>query len=938
MIRAILAPDPSKRLILLMSLPPLVLVDGSSYLYRAFHALPPLTTSKGMPTGAVKGVLNMLKSLRKQYPDSLFAVVFDAKGGTFRDAMFAEYKANRPSMPDDLRVQVEPLHASVRALGYPLLCVEGVEADDVIGTLARSSAAAGRPVIISTGDKDMAQLVDGHITLVNTMTGSVLDVAGVREKFGVGPEHIIDFLALMGDKVDNIPGVPGVGEKTAVGLLTGIGGGLHELYENLDKVPALPIRGAKSLPAKLEEHRAAAFMSYELATIKIDVALDIEVDALVCTEPDREKLLALYTEMEFKSWISEVQREASQAGETIEPLEQPVAMVEPRYETVLEQARFDAWLEKLRQASLFSFDTETTSLDAQQAQLVGVSFAVEPHEAAYVPLAHDYPGAPQQLDRDAVLLALKPLLEDPAKAKVCQNAKYDINILANCAIGGDRAQGIALQGVAYDTMLESYVLDSTATRHDMDSLASKYLGHSTIAFEDIAGKGAKQLTFNQIPLEKAGPYAAEDADITLRLHEALQARMAKTPSVLPVLMDIEMPLVQVLARIERQGALVDPAPLAIQSEELGVKLASLESEAFELAGETFNLGSPKQLGSILYDKLGMPVLSKTAKGQASTAEAVLAELAEQDYPLPKVLMQYRSLSKLKSTYTDRLPEQINPRTGRIHTSYQQAVAATGRLSSSDPNLQNIPIRTAEGRRIRQAFVASPGYKLLAADYSQIELRIMAHLAKDEGLLHAFRHDLDVHRATAAEVFGVELEQVSNDQRRSAKAINFGLIYGMSAFGLAKQIGVDRKQSQDYIDRYFARYPGVLAYMERTRTQAAEQGYVETLFGRRLYLPDINAKNPALRRGAERTAINAPMQGTAADIIKRAMVAVDHWLLDSGLDARVILQVHDELVLEVREDLVDQVGSEIRQHMSGAARLDVPLLVEVGVGANWDEAH
>ncbi|BBU42675.1 DNA polymerase I [Pseudomonas monteilii] len=915
-----------------MSQAPLVLVDGSSYLYRAFHALPPLTTSKGMPTGAVKGVLNMLKSLRKQYPDSLFAVVFDAKGGTFRDAMFAEYKANRPSMPDDLRVQVEPLHASVRALGYPLLCVEGVEADDVIGTLARSSAAQGRPVIISTGDKDMAQLVDGHITLVNTMTGSVLDVAGVHEKFGVGPEHIIDFLALMGDKVDNIPGVPGVGEKTAVGLLTGIGGGLSDLYANLDKVPALAIRGAKTLPAKLQEHRDAAFLSYELATIKVDVPLDVEVDALVCGEPDREALLALYTEMEFKSWVAEVQRDAAKAGDDVAPVEAPAAKAEPRYETILDQARFDAWLEKLRQAPLFAFDTETTGLDAQQAQLVGLSFAVEPHEAAYVPLAHDYEGAPAQLDREAVLLALKPLLEDPAKAKVGQNAKYDINILAN------GSPAIDMRGVAYDTMLESYVLNSTATRHDMDSLAQKYLDHTTIAFEDIAGKGAKQLTFNQIHLDKAGPYAAEDADITLRLHHALQARLAQTPSVQPVLMDIEMPLVPVLAKIERQGALVDAALLQVQSGELGVKMAELEQRAYELAGEEFNLGSPKQLGSILYDKLGMPVLSKTAKGQPSTAEAVLDELAVQGYPLPEVLMQYRSLSKLKSTYTDKLPGQINPRTGRIHTSYQQAVAATGRLSSSDPNLQNIPIRTAEGRRIRQAFIASPGYKLLAADYSQIELRIMAHLAKDEGLLHAFRNDLDVHRATAAEVFGVALEDVTTDQRRKAKAINFGLIYGMSAFGLAKQIGVDRKQSQDYIDRYFARYPGVLAYMERTRAQAAEQGFVETLFGRRLYLPDINAKNPALRKGAERTAINAPMQGTAADIIKRAMVNVDNWLSESGLDARVILQVHDELVLEVREDLVQQVKDEIRQHMSKAAELDVPLLVEAGIGANWDEAH
>ena len=921
-----------------MSHAPLVLVDGSSYLYRAFHALPPLANSKGMPTGAVKGVLNMLKSLRRQYPDSPFGVVFDAKGGTFRDELFAEYKANRPSMPDDLRVQIEPLHAAVRALGYPLLCVDNVEADDVIGTLARSSAAADRPVVISTGDKDMAQLVDGHITLVNTMTGTVLDVAGVREKFGVGPEHIIDFLALMGDKVDNIPGVPGVGEKTAVGLLTGIGGSLADVYANLDKVAALPIRGAKTLAAKLEEHRAAAFMSYELATIKIDVPLEVTVDQLMCGDPDHEALLALYTDLEFRSWVDEVQRDAKRDGAVSVVVTEAVVEVVAQYETILDQVRFDAWLEKLKSAELFAFDTETTGLDAQRAELVGLSFAVAPHEACYIPLTHSYMGVPEQLDRDRVLLALKPLLEDSHKAKVGQHAKYDINILANCAIGGDLANGIEVRGVKFDTMLESYVLDSTATRHDMDSLAYKYLNHTNISFQDIAGKGAKQLTFDQIALEQAGPYAAEDADITLRLHQHLLGKLQAVPSLAGVLDDIEMPLVPVLAKIERQGALVDARLLGIQSVELGDKLVALEREAFAIAGEEFNLGSPKQLGVILYEKLGLPVLSKTAKGQASTAEAVLAELAEQDYLLPKVLMQYRSLSKLKSTYTDRLPEQINPRTGRIHTSYQQAVAATGRLSSSDPNLQNIPIRTAEGRRIRQAFIAAPGYKLLAADYSQIELRIMAHLAKDEGLLHAFRNDLDVHRATAAEVFGVQLDQVTIDQRRSAKAINFGLIYGMSAFGLAKQIGVDRKQSQEYIDRYFTRYPGVLDYMERTRTQAAEQGYVETLFGRRLYLPDINAKNPSLRKGAERTAINAPMQGSAADIVKRAMVAVDGWLTDSRLDARVILQVHDELVLEVRADLVEQIRADIRPHMSGAAQLDVPLLVEVGVGDNWDEAH
>ncbi|MDB5979951.1 MAG: polI, partial [Pseudomonas sp.] len=933
----ILAPTPPKRLILHMSQAPLVLVDGSSYLYRAFHALPPLATSKGLPTGAVKGVLNMLKSLRKQYPQSPFAVVFDAKGGTFRDALFTEYKANRPSMPDDLRVQVDLLHACVKGLGYPLLCVDNVEADDVIGTLARSSAAADRPVIISTGDKDMAQLVDGHITLVNTMTGSVLDIPGVKEKFGVGPEHILDYLALMGDKVDNIPGVPGVGEKTAVGLLVGIGGGLKELYENLDKVAALPIRGAKTLAAKLEEHKDMALLSYELATIKIDVPLDIELDDLHCGEPDREKLMELYTELEFRSWIEDLQRDAKRVGAEIVIPEEAV-VEETNYETILEQDQLDAWLAKLNDAKLFAFVTHSNGLDAQRAQLVGISFAVKVNEAAYLPLTHSYMGVPQQLDRDMVLKRLKPLLEDPSKVKVGQHAKFDINILANCAIDGDQAQGITVRGLAFDTMLESYVLDSTATRHDKDSLALKYLNHTNTNLQDIAGKGVKQLTFDQIALEQAAQFAAEDADVTLRLHQALMEKLAATPSLAPVLTEIEMPLVPVLARIERQGALVDAKLLGIQSVELGDKMIALEREAFAIAGEEFNLGSPKQLGVILYEKLGLPVLSKTAKGQASTAEAVLAELAEQDYPLPKVLMQYRSMSKLKSTYTDRLPEQINPRTGRIHTTYQQAVAATGRLSSNDPNLQNIPIRSAEGRRIRQAFVAPKGYKLLAADYSQIELRIMAHLAKDEGLLHAFRNDLDVHRATAAEVFGVELADVSIDMRRSAKAINFGLIYGMSAFGLAKQIGVDRKQSQAYIDRYFARYPGVLDYMERTRAQAAEQGFVETIFGRRLYLPDINAKNQALRKGAERTAINAPMQGTAADIIKKAMVSVDGWLTKSGLDARVILQVHDELVLEVREELVDQVREEIRPYMSGAAELDVPLLVEVGVGNNWDEAH
>ena len=911
------------------SIAPLILVDGSSYLYRAFHALPPLTTSTGNPTGAVKGVLNMLKSLRKQYPDSPFAVVFDAKGPTFRDALFEDYKSHRPPMPDDLRSQIEPLHACVRALGLPLLCVDGVEADDVIGTLARQSAAVGCPVVISTGDKDMAQLVDGHITLVNTMTNTSMDVEGVREKFGVGPELIIDFLALMGDKSDNIPGVPGVGEKTAQGLLTGLGGGMEVIYSSLDKIPELPIRGAKKLPEKLLEHKDMAFLSQQLATIKVDVELEVKVDALHPTEADRDALIELYRTLEFKAWLDELLREAKASGNSTE-VAGHLPAVQAEYETILDQARLEHWLQQLRDAPLFAFDTETTSVHAQQAELVGVSFAVNPHQAAYVPLAHSYMGVPDQLDRDQVLAALKPLLEDPNKPKLAQNAKYDMNVLAH--------YDIQVRGVAFDSMLESYVLDSTATRHDMDSLALKYLGIGTTRFEDIAGKGAKQLTFDQIDLEQAGPYAAEDADITLRLHQVLWPRLQETGSLAGVLQDIEMPLMPVLARIERTGALVDAKLLGEHSHELGDKLAGLEREAFELAGEAFNLGSPKQLGVILYEKQGLPVLQKTAKGQPSTAESVLAELADQGHALPQVIMQHRTLSKLKSTYTDRLPVQINPRTGRIHTSYHQAVTATGRLSSSDPNLQNIPIRSAEGRRIRQAFIAPAGYRIMAADYSQIELRIMAHLAQDEGLLNAFRQGLDVHRATAAEVFGVALDEVTSDQRRSAKAINFGLIYGMSAFGLAKQIGVDRKQSQAYIDRYFTRYPGVLRYMEDTRAQAGEQGYVETLFGRRLYLPEIHSKNAAMRKGAERTAINAPMQGTAADIIKRAMIEVNNWLDESGLDARVVMQVHDELVLEVREDLIEQVSIGLCERMSAAATLDVPLLVETGVGDNWDEAH
>lgn len=939
-----------------MSQAPLVLVDGSSYLYRAFHALPPLMTSAGLPTGAVKGVLNMLRSLRKQYPESVITVIFDAKGPTFRDALFTEYKAQRPSMPDDLRVQIEPLHECVKAMGFPFLCVEGVEADDVIGTLARSSTLAERPVVISTGDKDMAQLVNGHVTLVNTMYNTTLDSDGVVEKFGIGPELIIDYLALMGDKSDNIPGVPGVGEKTALGLLVGLGD-MDAIYANLDKVATLPIRGAKTLGAKLLDNRDMAYLSRQLATIKTDVELELNIDDMHMQDPQDEILMELYQRLEFKSWQDEIRRRSAAAPSSPKP-KQAVssaaddmfaeALVEAessadsaavdtaavehqvKFHTILTEDAFADWLQRLSQTKLFAFDTETTSVDAQQARLVGISFAVAEGEAAYLPLAHSYMGVPEQLNEKKVLDALRPLLENPTISKVCQNGKYDINVLAR--------YGIAVQGVRFDTMLESYVLNSTATRHNMDSLAQRYLNRSTILFEEVAGKGAKQLTFDQVDLSVAGPYAAEDAEITLCLHNRLIKELEEIPALFDVLANIEMPLLPVLARIERCGALVDAHLLGLQSLELAEKLTELERKTFEIAGEAFNLASPKQLGVVLYEKLGLPVLAKTAKGQPSTAEAVLSELAEQGHELPVLLMEYRSLSKLKSTYTDRLPEQINPLTGRIHTSYHQAVTATGRLSSSDPNLQNIPIRTAEGRRIRQAFIAPAGYKLLAADYSQIELRIMAHLAQDPGLLDAFRNDRDVHKATASEVFGVELKDVTTDQRRSAKAINFGLIYGMSAHGLAKQIGCDRSQAQIYMDRYFARYPGVLDYMERTRKQASEQGYVETLFGRRLYLPDINAKNAAIRKGAERTAINAPMQGSAADIIKRAMITVDNWLVESGLDARVILQVHDELVLEVREDQVDALRAGLLPLMSAGATLDVPLLVETGVGNNWDEAH
>ena len=906
------------------SQPPLVLVDGSSYLYRAFHALPPLTTSRGEPSGAVKGVISMLRRLCRDYPDSPVVVIFDAPGKTFRDELFEEYKAHRPPMPDELRAQVEPIHALVRAMGLPLICEPGVEADDVIGTLARQASAAARPVIVSTGDKDMAQLVDANITLVNTMTGTTLDIAGVEEKFGIPPERVIDLLALMGDKVDNIPGVPGVGEKTALALLQGLGG-LDSIYAQLDQVADLGFRGAKSMAAKLEKERERAFLSYELATIKTDLELDEKPEDLHNAEPDREALQSWYTRLEFKGWLEELLAGDDPAAGEAGAEDAPAA----EYAIVTSQADFDAWMEKLEAADCFAFDTETTSLNYMEARIVGVSFAVEPGAAAYVPLGHDYLGAPEQLDREQVLTRLKPLLEDPQRAKLGQNLKYDANVLAN--------HGIALAGIRHDTMLESYVLDSTATRHDMDSLALKYLGQRTIHFEDIAGKGAKQLTFNQIKLEEAGPYAAEDAEVTLRLHHKLWPQLEGLPGLKRVYEEIEVPLVPVLSRIERTGALISRELLHRQSEELAGRMETLVGEAHELAGEAFNLGSTKQLGEILFNKLELPVLKKTPKGAPSTAEEVLAELA-MDYPLPRVILEYRSLSKLKSTYTDKLPEMVDPGTGRIHTSYHQAVAATGRLSSSDPNLQNIPIRTEEGRRIRQAFIAPEGYRIVAADYSQIELRIMAHLSGDEGLMTAFREGLDVHRATASEVFGVPLDSVSGEQRRKAKAINFGLIYGMSAFGLGRQLHLGRNEAQEYIDRYFERYPGVQDYMDRTRATARDKGYVETLFGRRLYLPEINASNRMRAQAAERTAINAPMQGSAADIIKRAMLTVDAWLQKGELDARMIMQVHDELILEVAEDAVDAACERLCELMSGAAELAVPLLVEAGAGKNWDEAH
>ena len=915
----------------------LILVDGSSYLFRAYHALPALTNSKGLNTGAAKGVIGMIRKLVADYAGDQVVVIFDAKGPTFRNEIYSEYKANRPPMPDELREQIEPIHQTIRAMGLPLICIGGVEADDVIGTLSVQAAAQQREVVISTGDKDMAQLVNDHVTLINTMNNTTMDHDGVVAKFGVPPNLIIDLLALMGDKVDNIPGVAGVGEKTATALLQNLGG-IEDIFAQLEAVPDLPIRGAKSLAAKLADAKSDAELSYELATIKTDCDLGLSDGDLDSSSPDHDALIALFRELEFKTWLDALIQGADGAAPSAsgEPDAGDVSASEPArasdavdVSTVLDQAALDAWLERLQGATLFAFDTETTSLDYMAAEVVGVSFAVEAGAAAYVPLAHDYPGAPDQLNREAVLDALKPLLEDENVAKVGQHLKYDANVLAN--------HGITLRGIHDDTMLESYVLDAAGSRHDLDTLALKYLGQRTIHFEDIAGKGVKQLTFNQVPIEQAAPYAAEDAEVTLRLHQLLSEKLEQEPALSQLYRELEIPLVNVLSRIERNGALVCRDTLAAHSQELGERILALESQAHELAGGPFNLGSPKQLGEILFNQLELPVLRKTPKGAPSTAEDVLAELAL-DYPLPAVLMEYRGLSKLKSTYTDKLPEMIDPRTGRVHTSYHQAVTATGRLSSSDPNLQNIPIRTEEGRRIRQAFIAAPGHQIVAADYSQIELRIMAHLSQDAGLLTAFAEGLDVHSATAAEVFGVGIDAVSGDQRRKAKAINFGLIYGMSAFGLGKQLGIGRNEAQEYIDLYFARYPGVADYMARTREAAHDTGYVETLKGRRLYLPEINARNRQRQQAAERTAINAPMQGTAADIIKMAMLAVDDWLTHSSLSARLIMQVHDELVFEVEAGAVEELSATVSQLMSDVGVLDVPLLVEAGTGDNWDQAH
>ncbi len=925
---------------------PLVLVDGSSYLYRAFHAFPPLTNSAGEPTGAMYGVLNMLKSLISQVQPSHIAVVFDAKGKTFRDEMFEQYKSHRPPMPDDLRKQIQPLHDIIRALGIPLLVIEGVEADDVIGTLAVAASKANQKVLISTGDKDMAQLVDDNIMLINTMNNTLLDREAVIEKYGIPPELIIDYLALMGDSADNIPGVAGVGEKTALGLLQGIGS-MAEIYANLDKVAKLPIRGAKKLGDKLLAEKEMADLSYRLATIKTDVALDISPEQLTLGASNNDQLTEYFGRYEFKRWLNEVMNGADSitnnneqstkinhyqatpalAQDNSDEALPAIQIDRSRYETLLTEADLNRWVEKLKQAKLFALDTETDNLDYMAANLVGISFALENGEAAYLPLQLDYLGAPKTLEKTTALSLLKPVLENPSIQKVGQNFKYDLTIFAR--------NGIDVQGVAFDTMLESYVLNSTG-RHNMDDLAKRYLGHQTIRFEEIAGKGKNQLTFNQIPLEKAAEYAAEDADVTMKLQQVLWEKLSKEPSLEKLFKEMELPLLGVLSRMERRGVLIDSDALFLQSNEIANRLSELEEQAYVLAGQPFNLASTKQLQEILFDKLGLPVIQKTPKGAPSTNEEVLEELAF-SHELPKVLVEHRGLSKLKSTYTDKLPQMVNPQTGRVHTSYHQAVTATGRLSSSDPNLQNIPIRNEEGRRIRQAFIAREGFTVVAADYSQIELRIMAHLSQDQGLINAFTQGKDIHRSTAAEIFGVSLDEVTSEQRRNAKAINFGLIYGMSAFGLSRQLGIGRADAQSYMDLYFKRYPGVQTFMHDIREKAKAQGYVETLFGRRLYLPDINSSNGMRRKAAERVAINAPMQGTAADIIKRAMIQLDQ-KLQNDPDIAMIMQVHDELVFEVRSEKVAFYSELIKTQMESAADLVVPLIVDVGQGTNWDEAH
>ena len=925
---------------------PLILVDGSSYLYRAFHAFPPLTNSAGEPTGAMYGVLNMLKSLISQVQPSHIAVVFDAKGKTFRDEMFEQYKSHRPPMPDDLRKQIQPLHDIIRALGIPLLVIEGVEADDVIGTLAVAASKANQKVLISTGDKDMAQLVDDNIMLINTMNNTLLDRDAVIEKYGIPPELIIDYLALMGDSADNIPGVAGVGEKTALGLLQGIGS-MAEIYANLDKVAELPIRGAKKLGDKLLAEKEMADLSYRLATIKTDVALDITPEQLTLGASNNDQLTEYFGRYEFKRWLNEVMNGADSitnsseqpakvnhyqatpalAQDNSDEVLPAIQIDRSRYETLLTEADLNRWVEKLKQAKLFALDTETDNLDYMAANLVGISFALENGEAAYLPLQLDYLGAPKTLEKITALTLLKPVLENPAIQKVGQNFKYDLTIFAR--------NGIDVQGVAFDTMLESYVLNSTG-RHNMDDLAKRYLGHQTISFEEIAGKGKNQLTFNQIPLGKGAEYAAEDADVTMKLQQMLWEKLSKEPSLEKLFKEMELPLLGVLSRMERRGVLIDSDALFLQSNEIANRLSELEEQAYVLAGQPFNLASTKQLQEILFDKLGLPVIQKTPKGAPSTNEEVLEELAF-SHELPKVLVEHRGLSKLKSTYTDKLPQMVNPQTGRVHTSYHQAVTATGRLSSSDPNLQNIPIRNEEGRRIRQAFIAREGFTVVAADYSQIELRIMAHLSQDQGLINAFTQGKDIHRSTAAEIFGVALDEVTSEQRRNAKAINFGLIYGMSAFGLSRQLGIGRTDAQSYMDLYFKRYPGVQTFMHDIREKAKAQGYVETLFGRRLYLPDINSSNGMRRKAAERVAINAPMQGTAADIIKRAMIQLDQ-KLQNDPDIAMIMQVHDELVFEVRSEKVEFYSEFIKTHMESAANLVVPLIVEIGQGTNWDEAH